>query len=132
MKYIESQYNKTFAYHSFRIKYEPPEGSMMIDVSTVHALELIQNMHDPKSKHCLFGLLNEAQTPMGARFLRSNILQPATEVEALEHRYDALTELTSREEMFFGVRQGQEAARVYNARSDLSQHSKNLLMSTGC
>lgn len=131
MKYIESQYNKTFAYHSLRIEYEPPEGSMMIDVSTIHALELIQNMHDPKSTHCLFGLLNESQTPMGARFLRSNILQPITEVEGLEHRYDALTELTSREEIFFGVRQGQEIARVSYVCSDLSQLSKTLSMSTG-
>lgn len=79
---------------------------MMIDVSTIHALELIQNTHDSKSKHCLFGLLNEAQTPMGARFLRSNILQPLTDAEALRHRYEALEELTTREDMFFGIRQG--------------------------
>lgn len=106
LKFIEHQYSRTFAYHTLRIKYEPPEGSMMIDMSTIHALELIQNIQDPKSKHCLFGLLNEAQTPMGARFLRSNILQPMTDAEALKHRYDALEELTTREEMFFGVRLG--------------------------
>lgn len=79
---------------------------MMIDVSTIHSLELIQNLQNPKSKDCLFGLLNETLTPMGARLLRSNILQPLTDVQTLETRYDALEELTSREEMFFATRQG--------------------------
>lgn len=111
LKYIELHYNKTFAYHSLRIKYEPPEGSMMIDVSTIYTLELIQNMHDPKSKHCLFGLLNETQTPMGSRILRSNILQPLTNVDTLNLRYDAVEELAAKEEMFFGVRQGSLTAR---------------------
>ena len=49
------------------MKYEPSEGSMMIDISTIKALELVQNLQNPKSKDCLFGLLNETQTPMGAR-----------------------------------------------------------------
>lgn len=97
---------KTFPYHSLRIKYEPSEGSMMIDVSTIHSLELIQNLQNPRSKHCLFGLLNETLTPMGARLLRSNILQPLTDIQTLNTRYDALEELTSREEMFFATRQG--------------------------
>lgn len=79
---------------------------MMIDVSTIYSLELIQNLRDQRSKDCLFGLLNQTQTPMGARMLRSNILQPLTSKETLEHRYDALDELASKEEMFFSVRQG--------------------------
>ena len=88
------------------MKYEPSEGSMMIDLSTIHALELIQNLQDPKSKDCLFGLLNQTLTPMGARLLRSNLLQPLTEKRFLEVRYDALEELVSNEELFFAVRQG--------------------------
>ena len=88
------------------MKYEPSEGSMMIDLSTIHALELIQNLQNPKSKDCLFGLLNQTLTPMGARLLRSNLLQPLTEKRFLEVRYDALEELASNEELFFAVRQG--------------------------
>jgi DNA mismatch repair protein MSH4 len=79
---------------------------MMVDVSTIHSLELVQNLQDPKSKHCLFGLLNETMTPMGARLLRSNILQPLTDPETLNTRYDALEELTTKEEMFFATRAG--------------------------
>jgi DNA mismatch repair protein MSH4 len=76
----------------------------MIDVSTIYSLELVQNLQNQKSRDCLFGLLNETLTPMGARLLRSNILQPLTEPETLNSRYDALEELTTKEGMFFATR----------------------------
>ncbi|KAF2090836.1 hypothetical protein K490DRAFT_34343 [Saccharata proteae CBS 121410] len=106
LKYIELGLSKTFPFRSLRIKYEPSEGSMMIDVSTIHSLELIQNLQNPKSRDCLFGLLNETLTPMGSRLLRSNILQPLTNAETLNTRYDALDELATKEDLFFSIRQG--------------------------
>lgn len=78
---------------------------MMIDVSTIHSLELVQNLRDPKSKNCLFGLINETLTPMGARLLRSNILQPLTDPEMLITRYAAVNDMTKKEELFFAVRE---------------------------
>ena len=105
LKYVELALNKTFPARSLRIKYEPSEGSMMADLSTVRSLELVQNLTNPKSKDCLFGLLNETLTPMGGRLLRSNILQPLTNEETLGTRYDALEELSTKEEMFQAVRQ---------------------------
>jgi DNA mismatch repair protein MSH4 len=79
----------------------------MIDLSTIHCLELIQNIHEPRSKDCLFGLLNECSTPMGSRMLRSNIIQPSSQVEStLGPRYDALDELTMKEDMFHDIRKG--------------------------
>ena len=105
LKYTELALSKTFPYRSLRIKYEPSEGSMMIDLSTIHSLELVQNLHQAKSKECLFGLVNETLTPMGSRLLRSNILQPLTDSDILNTRYDALEELSTKEEMFFAVRQ---------------------------
>ena len=78
---------------------------MMIDISTIQSLELIQNLQNSKSKDCLFGLLNETATPMGSRMLRSNILQPSCQVEnTLLPRYDAVDELTVKEDMFFVIR----------------------------
>jgi DNA mismatch repair protein MSH4 len=79
---------------------------MMIDVSTIYSLELVQNLQNPLSKHCLYGLLNETLTPMGARLLRSNILQPLTDPDTLNTRYDAVEELSTKEEMFFATRAG--------------------------
>ena len=79
----------------------------MIDLSTIASLELIQNLHNSKSKNCLFGLLNQTLTPMGARMLRGNILQPSTQQDGvLDPRYDALDELSSKEDMFYEIRKG--------------------------
>ena len=77
---------------------------MMIDVSTIYSLELVQNLRDPKSRDCLFGLLNETLTPMGARLLRSNILQPLIDSEVLSMRYDAVNDMTQKEGLFFATR----------------------------
>ncbi|KAJ4352708.1 MutS protein msh4 [Ascochyta clinopodiicola] len=104
LKYIELGLGTQFSYHSLRMRYEPSEGSMMIDVSTIHSLELVQNLQRPKSKDCLFELLNETLTAMGARLLRNNILQPLTDSDVLATRYLAVDELTTKEEMFFATR----------------------------
>ncbi|KAI0430231.1 DNA mismatch repair protein Msh4 [Xylaria sp. FL1042] len=105
VKYIELSCRVSIASHSLRIRYQPSENTMMIDLSTIHSLELIQNLHEPRSKDCLFGLLNQCLTPMGSRMLRSNIIQPSSQVErTLIPRYDALEELTMKEDMFFEIR----------------------------
>ncbi len=105
LKYVELAMAKMFPMRSLRIKYEPSEGAMMIDLSTMHSLELVQNLHNAKSKACLFGLLNETLTPMGGRLLRSNILQPLTNADTLNIRYESLEELSTKEQMFFAIRQ---------------------------
>lgn len=86
---------------------------MMIDLSTIHSLELIQNITNVKSKDCLFGLLNETLTPMGSRMLRSNILQPSTQGGLLNNRYEAVGELASKEEMFFDTRNGKSIINYF-------------------
>lgn len=79
----------------------------MIDISVLQSLEIVQNIRNPKSKDCLFGILNQTLTPMGSRMLRSNILQPPTKYETfIGPRYDAVEELTGEEEIFHSVRAG--------------------------
>ncbi|KAL8718517.1 MAG: hypothetical protein Q9225_004366, partial [Loekoesia sp. 1 TL-2023] len=109
LKYIELALSFSFPFHSLRFKYETSEGSMMIDLSTISSLELIQNLQNPKSKDRLYGLLNQTLTPMGARLLKSHLLQPSTSDEILKKRYDALEELATREDVFFAVRQALKA-----------------------
>lgn len=105
MKYLELEFSLRIAQHALRIEYQPSEESMMISVPTIQALELIQNILNPSSKACLYGLLNQTMTPMGARMLRSNILQPSTQVDGiLRARYEALEELCTKEDMFFELR----------------------------
>lgn len=79
---------------------------MMIDVATIYALELVQNLQNAKSKDCLYGLMNRTMTPMGARLLKNNVLQPLTERNDLEERYEAIEELATREDVFFAAHQG--------------------------
>ncbi|RLL94576.1 hypothetical protein CFD26_100587 [Aspergillus turcosus] len=106
LKYIELELDRVFTSHSLRIRFEPSQGSMSIDLSTIASLELIQNLQNAKSKDSLFGLLNETLTPMGARLLRANILQPCTENSKLLARYDAVEDFSTKEDMFISVRQG--------------------------
>jgi DNA mismatch repair protein MSH4 len=112
LKYVNLSLSLTFAFHSLRIKYQPSEGSMMMDVSTIQFLELIQNLQNPKSKECLFGLMNETLTPMGSRILRSSILQPSTQASVLTPRYDAVEEVSMKETMFLEVRQGRNSYSI--------------------
>ena len=86
---------------------------MSVDLSTIVSLELIQNIHNAKSKDSLYGLLNETLTPMGARLLRANILQPSTEEPKLQARYDAVEDLSTKEDMFVSVRQGSPICPLY-------------------
>ncbi|EXJ96014.1 DNA mismatch repair protein MSH4 [Capronia coronata CBS 617.96] len=104
LQFVDMGLQKTFAPQTLRIKFETAEGSMMIDLSTIASLELVQNLQHIKSKECLLGLLNETFTPMGARFLRSNILQPSTDAEKIAKRHEALEELVSRQDMLFAAR----------------------------
>lgn len=78
---------------------------MTIDLKTIASLELIQNLHIAKSRDSLYGLLNETLTPMGARLLRSTVLQPCTERNKLTARYNAVEDLSIKEDMFVSVRQ---------------------------
>ncbi len=79
----------------------------MIDLSTIANLELVQNLQNAKSKHCLYGLLNETRTRMGARLLKNNVLQPSTDVLKIEKRWTAVDELSTKEELFFTLREGE-------------------------
>nr|POE51753.1 muts protein like 4 [Quercus suber] len=109
LKYVELGMSKTFPSRSLRLRYEPSEGCMMIDLATIRSLELMQNLHNAKSKDCLFGVLNQTQTSMGSRLLRGNILQPLTAPETLNNRYDALEELSTKEDLFYQVRNALKA-----------------------
>lgn len=77
----------------------------MIDLSTIANLELVQNLQNAKSKDCLYGLLNETLTRMGARLLKNNLLQPSTDDEKIAQRFAAVEELSTNEDMFCTLRE---------------------------
>lgn len=110
MKYIDRQFSLSFSPQSLRIRYQPSEDTMMIDISAMQSLEVMRNLKSAKSKECLFGLLNHTLTPMGSRVLRNNMLQPPTDFDGfIKTRYDALEEMVTNEEMFHEIRKGRES-----------------------
>ncbi|UKZ79791.1 hypothetical protein TrVFT333_007553 [Trichoderma virens FT-333] len=109
MKYIDHQFNLGFSPQSLRIRYQPSEDTMMIDISAMQSLEVMRNLKSAKSKECLFGLLDHTLTPMGSRVLRNNMLQPPTDFDGfIKTRYDALEEMVTNEEMFHEIRKALE------------------------
>lgn len=63
-----------------------------------------------RSEHSLLGVLNHTKTPGGARRLRSNILEPLVDVDSINIRLDSIQELLQDEELFFGLKNGEEPA----------------------
>ncbi|KAF4127029.1 DNA mismatch repair protein MSH4 [Geosmithia morbida] len=105
MNYIEVTSNITFSPQSLRIHYEPSDNTMMIDISVFQSLEIMRSLGNVKSKNSLFSLLNFTLTPMGARMLRSCLLQPPTQTDSfIVPRHDALEELVINDEMFLAIR----------------------------
>jgi DNA mismatch repair protein MSH4 len=119
MSYVDLMHGVKFPSHSLRVTYSPSEGSVMIDVSTIQSLELIQNNENPKSKQCFYGLVNETLTPMGGRYLRTNILQPSTDPEKITMRLNAVAELCYNNEMFTATRQGSYMS-TFNSEDELT------------
>jgi len=100
IKHAEISRNVVFTHGSLRVKYQGSEGSMLIDYLSIRNLELVQNIQNPKSAQCLYGVLDHCHTPMGKRLLRSNILQPSSDLHTIDARLDAVTEMIQNEDMF--------------------------------
>ena len=102
--------------HSTLFVFSLSIGSMLIDYLSVRNLELVQNLQNPKSPQCLYGILDHCHTPMGKRLLRASILQPSagssmvniinSDLNTLEARLDAVQEMIQTEDMYQGASQG--------------------------
>jgi DNA mismatch repair protein MSH4 len=77
---------------------------MVIDCTTARNLELTKNLSSQNDKDTLFGVLNETLTPMGARLLRSNILQPLTDEPTIQTRLNCVQELSQVEDRFYALK----------------------------
>ncbi|KAF9115307.1 hypothetical protein BGX27_008309 [Mortierella sp. AM989] len=109
MHHIEETRNATFLNHSVQFKYQISDGSMVIDCTTARNLELTTNLSSQNDKETLFGVLNETTTPMGARRLRCNILEPCKDEKTINTRLDCVQELSQVEETFYALRNSLKA-----------------------
>ncbi|KAF9432214.1 MutS protein msh4 [Entomortierella beljakovae] len=104
MHHIEITRNSTFRNHSVQFKYQVPNESMAIDCTTARNLELTTNLSRQNDKETLFGILNETVTPMGARRLRCNILEPCKDETTINTRLNCVQELSQFEDTFYALK----------------------------
>jgi DNA mismatch repair protein MutS len=62
---------------------------LVLDDAVVRNLELVRTL-DGERRGSLLDLLDETKTPMGARALRSQLLEPLTDLERIRRRHDAV------------------------------------------
>ncbi len=95
---------KIDAQHIDSLKFQEHSTALELDQVTVRNLELVEPLFmGQDDRATLFHTLNACQTPMGKRLLRSTILRPLFDAQALEARYEAVAEahanLVKREEI---------------------------------
>jgi DNA mismatch repair protein MutS len=77
---------------------------LVLDDAAVRNLELVRTL-DGERRGSLLALLDETKTPMGARALRSQLLEPLTDIERIRRRHDAV-------ELFFVDARCRDQARA--------------------
>jgi DNA mismatch repair protein MutS len=70
-----------------------PSSFLGLDPDTCRHLELLRNARTGEVRGSLLWALDYTRTPMGGRLLRRRILQPLTDIRAIEERLDAVEAL---------------------------------------
>ncbi len=76
-----------------KITVEKNNEFLYMDIATCRNLELTETIRDQKKKGSILWLLDNTKTSMGARLLRSWVLQPLTNQTKINDRLDAVEEL---------------------------------------
>ncbi|MFW6159822.1 MAG: DNA mismatch repair protein MutS [Acidobacteriota bacterium] len=69
---------------------------MTLDATTVKNLELIRNLRDGSKKGSLLDIIDYTLTPMGARLLRSWLLQPLMDCQIINERLACVEDLSQK------------------------------------
>ena len=68
---------------------------LKFDINTTKNLELIETIRTRERQYSLLWLLDKCKTAMGSRFLKNTILNPLTDKNELERRYDFVSILST-------------------------------------
>eukprot|EP01038_Epipyxis_sp_PR26KG_P013442 gene13442-18022_t len=94
LKYIENVSGNYFSRSSLRLVFnEGDSNRMSIDRRAAINLELITNAKSGTQNESLFGFINKTKTAVGARLLRSSILNPSTDIITINTRLDLVEAL---------------------------------------
>src|SRR6185503_19929153 len=77
--------------HLTSLSFYQPADFIHLDVTTLRHLEILEPLHrDAPRNACLYGALNRASTPMGARRLRDWLTQPLADVRGIKQRQEVV------------------------------------------
>ena len=100
------------------------DSYMNLDESTIKSLDLIYNFSTKSSTvWTLFWVINKTKTPMGAWFLKRQIIQPLNNIEEIQQRLDFIDEFTKNEILLDKIRKKLES--VSNINSILNRLALN-------
>ncbi|MFX1316173.1 MAG: DNA mismatch repair protein MutS [Promethearchaeota archaeon] len=72
----------------FKINVIQEENVLHLDYITQRNLELINSLWEKGKDATLYSIFNQTKTPMGSRLLKKYILQPLTDIEEINQRYN--------------------------------------------
>ncbi|KAG0569175.1 hypothetical protein KC19_6G071100 [Ceratodon purpureus] len=108
-RWIDHEKGITLANRSVEVTLNGSFDHMNIDGTSVRNLELVESLHiqvgPQKKRGCLFEMLKTTKTVGGTRLLRASLLQPLKDKNTINTRLDCLDELTSDDQIFFGISQ---------------------------
>ncbi len=79
--------------HINKIKYIQTNQNMILDSISLRNLEIIENIFNKDKSKTLFGILNNTKTPIGARLLKKQIINPLIDIKIINKRLDSIEEL---------------------------------------
>ncbi|KAI9596660.1 muts domain V-domain-containing protein [Syncephalis fuscata] len=105
-RYMENDTEWTLPSNGINFQYHGFEDIMMIDFVTSQSLEIVRSLNKNHAKSTLFDSINCTVTLSGSQLLKSTLLQPLTDITAIESRLDAVEELISNSSNIMPIQNG--------------------------
>lgn len=106
-----------------KVSLQVHENILLLDYNTVQTLELIENAKTgQQTGGSLFACINQTKTAMGARLMRSSLLQPLKNPSIINARLDAVDQLVASSDLYSGLQQ------ALDSFPDLERVSSGLLV----
>ncbi|PRP75733.1 mutS protein [Planoprotostelium fungivorum] len=123
IKYVEYIQSISFSSHSLRLTVLSAHCSIIMDSETIQHLEIITNRRNNGREHTLLGVMDHTKTAVGARLLKSNLVQPLCNINTLEARLDVVDVFCRDEKLLSTCRQ------ILSQITDMDQliHSMQLI-----
>ncbi len=99
LDYLRETRTATSLDHITKLSLHDNRDTLALDQSTRRNLEIFFPMQDDGNNASLLGVLDETQTPMGARMLRNWLARPLRDVQKITSRLDAVTLLFEAREL---------------------------------